>query len=54
MPLMSCPPLRPDAPQPTRLASTSATEKPRSASVKVVATPVNPAPTTQTSALTLP
>ena len=48
-PRMSCPPLRPDAPQPTRLASTMATFFPARARRMAVYKPVKPAPTMATS-----
>ena len=54
MPLPICPPLRPLAPHPTGSASSTMTEYPRSARCKAAEIPVNPAPTTQTSALSHP
>jgi hypothetical protein len=48
-PMIICPPLRPDAPQPTRLASTMATRLPALASSIALYRPKKPAPTTQTS-----
>ena len=48
-PMIIWPPLRPDAPQPTRLASTTTTFLPALASSSAVYRPKKPAPTTQTS-----
>ncbi len=48
-PMIICPPLRPDAPQPTRLASTTATRLPAFASSSALYRPKKPAPTTHTS-----
>ena len=53
-PLPTCPPLRPLAPHPTRFASSTMTEYPRSARCRAAETPVNPAPTTHTSAASRP
>ena len=48
------PPLRPDAPQPIRLASISATERPRSARSSAVAQPARPAADDQRLHLQIP
>ena len=50
MPLPTWPPFRPLAPHPTRAASSTMTEYPRSARCRAAETPVKPAPTMQTSA----
>ena len=48
-PMIIWPPLRPEAPQPTRLASRITTRLPAFASSSAVYRPKKPAPTTQTS-----
>ncbi len=48
-PMIIWPPLRPDAPQPMRLASMMATRLPALASSIALYRPKKPAPTTQTS-----
>ena len=53
-PFTICPPFRPEAPQPTFAPSSTTTRCPRSASSSAADSPVNPAPTTQTSAATSP
>ncbi len=49
-PGLSCPPLRPDAPQPGVLASTTTVAIPRSARLSAADSPVTPAPITTISA----
>lgn len=53
-PPISWPPLRPLAAQPTRDASSTVTEWPRSARLSAADSPVSPAPITQTSASVAP
>ncbi len=53
-PGLTCPPLRPDAPHPTSLASSTRTSTPFSAKCSAADSPVNPAPTTTTSARASP
>eukprot|EP01037_Dinobryon_pediforme_P002096 gene2099-2133_t len=48
------PPLRPEAPQPTRFASRTTTSFPRSARSSAVARPARPAPMTQISVSIVP
>ena len=51
MPIPSCPPFLPDAPQPIFLASHKTTEYPFLARFNALEIPVNPPPITQTSIL---